>query len=312
MKGLQGWVKTHLEHRRILGMAASSLAGQESMLLRFARWMGRQGVEDPAQITRGLLEDYALFEASRPSRSGKGQPLRKISLLSILVAVRHFTRYLEKAGAVLRDEGKSLEMPKVPRACRRPPSREALAVLLASPGEDRFGLRDRAIFETLYSTGLRRAELCALNLEDCDRASGTVRVNQGKGGKDRLVPIGKTALDALARYLQRSRPRLRPRGPALFVNQYGQRMKPVVLNTLFERYCRNLELDPPITPHLLRHAFATGLLENGADIRHVQAMLGHTGIHTTEVYTHVSARRLLKQVERFHPRPRLEEQASSF
>ena len=311
MKGLQGWVKSYLEHRRMLGMAASTLAGHESMLLRFARWMGRQGVEDPAQITRTLLEEYALFESRRPSRTRKGQPIRRVTLLNELVAVRDFTHYLEKAGAVLRDEGKRLEMPKIPRTFRRPPSREALAVLLAAPGRDRFGLRDRAIFETLYSTGLRRAELCALNLEDCDRASGTVRVNQGKGGKDRMVPIGKTALGALARYLQHGRPRLRPRGPSLFVNQYGQRMKPVVLNTLFERYCRNLELDPPITPHLLRHAFATGLLENGADVRHVQAMLGHADIQTTEVYTHVSARFLLKQVERFHPRPSLEEPASS-
>ncbi len=189
---------------------------------------------------------------------------------------------------------------------RRPPSREALAALLAAPGEDRFGLRDRAIFETLYSTGLRRAELCALNLEDCDRAAGIVRVNQGKGGKDRLVPIGAKALEALARYLRQSRPVFHPHGPALFMNQYGQRMKAAGLNSLFKRYSLNLGLDPPVTPHLLRHAFATGLLERGAGIRHVQAMLGHARIETTQIYTHVSPQHLQRDIERFHPRPRLE------
>lgn len=311
MRDLGGWVKAHLEDRRALGMGAATLAVYGSVLVRLAGWLSRQGVEGPAQITRDLLERYLLFESRRPSRCGKGRPLSKATLLHEAAIIRGFTGYLEKAGAALRDEGKALDMPKVPRAFRRPPSREAIAALLAAPGEGRFGLRDRAIFETLYSTGLRRAELCALNLEDCDRASGTVRVNQGKGGKDRVVPIGKKALGALARYLARGRPKLKPRGPALFVNMYGERMKPVLLYSLFKRYSRKLELDPPVTPHLVRHAFATHLLENGAGVRHVQAMLGHARVGTTEIYTHASPQYLQKEIGRLHPRQKLEEETSS-
>ena len=150
-----------------------------------------------------------------------------------------------------------------------------------------------------------------MNLCDCDRAAATVRVNAGKGGKDRLVPIGEKALLALGRYLQKGRPALKPHGSALFVNGYGDRLHPKVLNTLFAHWSEQAGIEPPITPHLLRHAFATHLLENGADVRHVQAMLGHAQIETTARYTHVSFKALRDTMRRLDPRAALEAEPSS-
>ena len=232
--------------------------------------------------------------------------MSRFSLYGELAKVQAFLSYLLKAGAVFRNEAEGLDLGKRPRGFRRPPSREAIARLLSAPGEGPAGLRDRAIFEMLYSTGLRRAELCALNLPDVDRASGTVRVNKGKGGKDRLVPIGEKALEALALYLVKGRPRLKARGQALFAGVCGQRLGPATLNDIFQDTSKRLGLDPPITPHLLRHAFATHLLENGASVRHVQAMLGHSDISTTAIYTHVSTKSLKESLARHDPRAALE------
>ena len=294
-----------LTYERARGMALSTAKARAYSARRLLCWLEKQGGMNLTGITKELLEGYFLNEARRPARH-KGKPMSRVSLYSELGKVRRFLDYLLKIHAVQSNESLDLSVGKLPKGFRRPPSREAIARLLSAPAENPAGLRDRAIFEMLYSTGLRRSELCSLDLCDVDRTSGTVRVNKGKGGKDRLVPIGQKALDALGIYLVQARLRLKARGHALFVGKFGQRLGPTTLNNIFQDISARLGLEPRITPHLLRHAFATHLLENGASVRHVQAMLGHSDISTTAIYTHVSLRSLKEHLARIDPRVRLE------
>jgi site-specific recombinase XerD len=305
MASLFSLLAAFFTHEKTRGMALSTAKARMHTARRLLRWLEKQRVTDPSEITGELLQRYFHEEATRPARY-KERPMSRYSLHGELAKVRVFLSYLLKAGALFRNEAEGLSLGKRPRGFRKPPTREAIAKLLIAPGEDSVGLRDRAIFEMLYSTGLRRAELCALNLGDVDRASGTVRVTKGKGGKDRLAPVGEKALEALARYLVKARPRMKARGQALFVGMLGQRLGPGSLNTIFHDYSKRLGLESRITPHLLRHAFATHLLENGASVRHVQAMLGHSDISTTAIYTHVSFTGLKESLARLDPRPGLE------
>src|SRR5439155_18031594 len=156
-----------------------------------------------------------------------------------------------------------------------------VTALIEAPGTDELGLRDRAILETLYSTGLRRAELCNLDLFDLDQEGGTVRVRNGKGGRDRIVPIGTHALTALRRYLRQARPGLvaTPKQPALFVAAITRRRLSVkTLNLIVRKYADAACLGKRVTPHVLRHTCATHLLQGGADVRHVQLILGHASV----------------------------------
>ncbi len=178
-------------------------------------------------------------------------------------------------------------------------------VLLEAPGTDALGLRDRAILETLYSTGLRRAELCNLDLFDLDPDGGTVRVRNGKGGRDRVVPIGVHALAALRLYVRGARPRLvaTPRQPALFVAAVTRRRLNVkTLNLIVRKRAEAAGLGKRVTPHILRHTCATHLLQGGADVRHVQLILGHASLATTQIYTRVAIEDLTTAHQRHHPR----------
>lgn len=297
MKSLWQLWRAFLEHEKVRGLAKSTLTIQACELRRFIAWLEGQGLTDASAITCGQLARFVVEESGRIARGRTKRTLSRLTVLHEAQTAQTFLRYLAKEGVLLRDEGAGLELGKRVKSIRRPPSREAIARLLAAPGETPAGLRDRALFELLYSTGLRRAEACALDLLDVDRAGQTVTVRQGKGGKDRVVPIGKKALEALALYLQKGRPLQRPQCPALFLGQWGQRLNPKSVNALFQQWCQRAGIEPPITPHLLRHAFATHLLENGADVRHVQAMLGHSWIGTTQIYSHVSFKHLKEELE---------------
>ena len=311
MKTLEGWGRDYLEHGRARGLAPTTREVYACQLRRFLRWLNQRAIEDPSEISEAILETYFLEERKRPSRVKQDNPLSKATLHHARSVLRGFLGHLVKEGALIRNEAQGVDLGRLPRTFKKPPPRAAIRRLLRAPGETPPGLRDRALFELLYSTGLRRAEACALNLCDCDRAVATVRVNAGKGGKDRLVPIGEKALLALSRYLQKGRPALKAHSPAIFVNGYGDRLHPKVLNAIFTHWSEQAGINPPITPHLLRHAFATHLLENGAGVRHVQAMLGHAQIDTTARYTHVSFKVLKDTMQRLDPRAALEAEPSS-
>ncbi len=225
------------------------------------------------------------------------------SIARKLSCLRSFFRFLCREGTL--DQNPAVSVP-TPRLQRRLPSfldeHQIIQLLQTPPTTTWRGLRDRAILETLYSTGMRLSELVDLNREDLDSISGTAIV-RGKGKKERLCPIGQAALKAVQRYLTRRPAEQKLRMPrALFVSQKGCRLTARQIQRFLIRYARQIHLPATIHPHSLRHTFATHLLEHGADLRSVQELLGHASLSTTQIYTHVTAQRLKKIYDQTHPR----------
>jgi integrase/recombinase XerD len=219
-------------------------------------------------------------------------------------AVRGFYRHLLRDGAVRRDPTEHLDTPRANRPLPRALSRESATALVEAPDARRpAGVRDRAVLELLYATGMRASECLGLSLEDLNLSAGYV-VCTGKGGKQRLVPVGAEALEWTRRYLREVRPlhtRRRDSG-RLFVNPRGGPLSRQSLWTLVRRAAAGAGLKRRVSPHMLRHSFASHLLEGGADLRSVQAMLGHADISTTQIYTHLPTSALKRMYHAFHPR----------
>ena len=221
-----------------------------------------------------------------------------------LACLRSFFRYCNREGLCDRNPARPL---RTPRAGRKLPhfltTDEVGRLLLAPPANKNDGLRDRAILETMYSAGLRVAEVVGLNLHDYDRAAGILRV-LGKGRKERIAPVGSFASKALDRYLEIRRP-----DPdagtedqqAVFLNRFGRRLTTRSIGRMLEKHIKTCGLSSQTSPHTLRHSFATHLLDGGADLRCVQELLGHKSLTTTQIYTHVSTRRLRETYEAAHP-----------
>lgn len=218
-----------------------------------------------------------------------------------LSCVRSFFRFLCREGVL---EDNPAEAIATPRLEKRLPSfldeRQVIKLLEVPQTRKWQGLRDRAILETLYSTGIRVSELTGLNLQDVDDISGTLVV-RGKGKKERLCPIGQTALLAVRQYLHK-RPKKLSVPYAVFVSQKGTRLTVRQVDRLFRCYVKEAQLPSSISPHSLRHSFATHLLEHGADLRSVQELLGHASLSTTQIYTHITAKRLKEVYDKAHPR----------
>ena len=220
------------------------------------------------------------------------------SVCRALVAIKVFFRFLKREGHIAADPTRYLDSPKLWQLIPEVLSVEEVSRLLAAPvAEEAVGARDRAILHVLYASGLRVSELCGLNLTDVDDAC--VRV-KGKGNKERIVPIAKSAIEAVDHYLVQFRQE--GKGP-LFVTSRGQRIDRVTVWQRVKFYAKKAGIEKSISPHTLRHSFATHLLENGADLRVIQEMLGHVSIKTTDRYTHVSQRHLNEAFAKFHPRP---------
>lgn len=309
MRTPEGELQAYLEHVRVLGRSPRTVAGYVSLLGHFLRWFRQKGHADLSQASETLLEEYLIEESRRLTQRDK-KPMSPSTIEGKTYLLRGFFRFLVKENVLLASPAQTLRRGRHQPAARTAPSRKDVRLLLESVERGPVGLRDRAILEMLYSTGLRCAELCNLDLGDVDFSAETVWVRKGKGGKDRVVPVGKRALEALRDYLKAGRPALKPHSPALFLSQFGRRLTVNGAGVTVLRACARADLQTRVTPHLLRHAFATHLLENGADIRHVQAMLGHASIKSTQIYTGVTARHLKKALA-CHPRARLGEEAPS-
>jgi integrase/recombinase XerD len=233
------------------------------------------------------------------------QKLESKTVARHLVTLRNFFRFAQIQDLIAADPSVNLESPKIRRSLPGYLRLEEVERLLAEPdSKTPLGLRDRAMLEVLYSTGLRVSELTGLRVTDLDTKVGCVRCI-GKGDKERIVPVGKKALGMVDKYLRDARPKLLGKvagNPSLFVNRRGRQLSRVGVWKILSAYGRRAGLRTALTPHMLRHSFATHLLERGADLRSVQLMLGHADISTTQIYTHVVEERLKQIYKAHHPR----------
>lgn len=252
--------------------------------------MGRAGkIEDVDHLViRAFL--------ARLHRSG----LKKVSAARKLATLRTFFRYLCREGILDRNPARALLSPRMERKIPTHLEESEIATLIEVPGETDFARRARAILEMLYATGIRCAELVGLDLDDVDMGARTVRV-LGKGSKERIVPFGQPALAAVSAYLP-ARLNARPRTQALFVNARGGRLTDRWVRHIVTHRVKQVALARRLSPHSLRHSFATHLLERGADLRSIQELLGHASLSTTQRYTHVNARHILDIYKKAHPR----------
>jgi len=277
------------------GLSENTLAAYRNDLNGLAAWLVPRG-RDVAAARREDLLDYLSERVVRGAR-----PRTTARLLSSL---RRFYRYLVREGRRPDDPTLRIDMPRIGRPLPDSLSEEEVETLLGAPeAGETLGLRDRAMLELLYACGLRVSELVSVTLEQIDLTQGVVRL-MGKGSKERLVPMGEEAVDWLQRYIAHSRPDLAAGASArqLFITRRGKAMTRQAFWYRLRHYAVKSGINKALSPHTLRHAFATHLLNHGADLRVVQMLLGHSDLSTTQIYTHVARERLKELHARHHPR----------
>jgi integrase/recombinase XerD len=281
------------------GLSTNYQISTRRSLEEFARWASRQGKHSPGEIE---ASDLSAFLAYR-----KRLGLAPASLKLESVALRIFFRHLAASGSLSKDPAEFLGTPRLEKHLPHTLRIEQIERLInAPPTTNPLGLRDLAMLELLYACGLRAAELCGLRLEELFLKDRVLRVT-GKGGKTRMIPMGRKATEALEHYLHSGRPSLvSPKsGAGVFLSVRGKPLTTQRIWQLVKYYAKQAGLDESVYPHLLRHSFATHLLANGADLRIIQELLGHADISTTQIYTHVDRSGLLAAHRRFHPRRQL-------
>lgn len=284
---------THLRVER--NVSPQTVRAYAADLARYLEWAERSGV-DPLDLPPQVLRRY-LAELDRAHYARR-------TIARRLSAVRSLFAYLNREGIVTTDPAAVVATPKLPSRLPHVAPTELLTRLLAAPPADApSGLRDRALLELLYATGARVSEVAGLDLGDMDLAAGQIKVT-GKGDKQRILPLHREAVSRLRSYVSEGRPALKPRmgEDALFLNRGGTRLTDGGIRRMLHRRLAELGATVNVTPHTLRHTFATHLLEAGADLRSVQDLLGHVALSTTQIYTHLGVERL-RQVHRdAHPR----------
>ena len=299
-------VRTYLDHLGVeRGLAANSLTSYRRDLRRYTEFLAERGMEDLASVTESDVTDFLVRlregDDSHP-------PLAAGSAGRGLVAVRGLHRFAVREGIVPVNVAAGVRPPAPPRRLPKAlPVPDVEAIIAAAAFDDSpLAVRDQALVELLYATGARISEAIGLDLDDLDMESAVVRL-AGKGGKQRLVPVGSYALGALSAYLVRSRPGLAAEGagtPALFLNARGGRLSRQSAWVVLRRAARRAGVTAEVSPHTLRHSFATHLLDGGADVRVVQELLGHASVTTTQVYTLVTVDKLREVYASSHPRAR--------
>lgn len=303
---IAAWLLRHLDALEIRQISAASRKARKSNLAHFNAWCVEHAIDTPPQVTHAHVEAFQghLFRYRRRD----GQPLSASGQTNILSAVSAFFSWLVKHRHLPSNPASDMELPRVPKGLRDPMTASEVEAVLALPDITYAqGLRDRAMLEVLYGTGIRRMELAALNVADIERERGTLHVRRGKGGKGRFVPIGERAVAWLTKYETEARPMLArdPHDPALFLNIDGKRLSMNALSWRVRQYLDRAGVHKAGACHLFRHTMATVMLDNGADVRHVQEMLGHADIGTTQHYTKVSIAKLQAVHAATHPAARL-------
>lgn len=292
----------HLEVER--NFSGESLRAYRNDLLQFRAFLEKRGQLDLATVDHLCLRAYLAETAARPLADGKTYERRSIARK--LASVRSLFRYLHKRGELHENPAKLLRTPKVNRNLPGFLDEGQVGALLNGPDESWSGLRDRTILEMLYGTGLRVSELVKLDMLDLELGRGTLRAH-GKGRKVRMLPLLPSAMQCLnAWFAVRTKPPraaqgIDPATRAVFINQRGTRLTDRSVRRLVEHYVEKAAITCHVSPHTLRHTFATHLLNHGADLRDVQELLGHASLATTQVYTHVTTARMLDVYEKAHP-----------
>lgn len=303
--GLAVAIDKYLEWMKGKDYSPSSIRSRKHYLCFFARWCQEHEIARVEDVTRAMVERYQLYLLQVESAKCAGI-LSENSRHRHMRTVYLLFKWLMKRNCVLINPAQDLEMPE--RSKRLPHNvlnvSEVECVLAQANLKTGAGIRDRAIMETLYSTGMRRSELVHLMLHDVDMERGTVFISQGKGKKDRIVPIGERALLWIEKYLREVRPKMAKQKEEreLFLTKYGKAFRSAdCLTSLLGKYIKAANLGKSGACHIFRHSMATLMLENGADIRYIQEMLGHECLNTTEIYTKVSIAKLKEVHERTHP-----------
>lgn len=292
-----------LEHERARNYSLRTVQMHDFHLARFIAFCEERGITSVHDVTRPVVVRFQRFLFYY--RSKRGRMLGYSSQSQALGAVRQMFRYLTRASVVYANPAADLELPRrgqmLPKATLS--IDEVERILQAIDPKNPMAIRDRAILETLYSTGMRRVELCCLKVFDLDEERGVLMVRQGKGKKDRVVPIGDRALAWVRKYIDEERHlvALEPDDLWLFLTEEGEALSPGWLTQAVRRHIDNAEIGKSGSCHLFRHTMATLMLEGGADIRYIQEILGHASLETTQVYTRVSIERLKKVHAMAHP-----------
>lgn len=300
---LYHFMQRFLAWQREKNYAEKTIEGREVYLRYFIQWCDERGLGRPPDITKPILERYQRYLFLY--RKANGEPMSTRSQHTRITPVRAFFKWLTRQNYILYNPASDLELPKLEK--RLP--KHILTVgevetILRQPDLDTItGLRDRALLETLYSTGIRRMEVINLKVFDIDTERGTLMVRQGKGKKDRMLPIGERALKWVEKYRDEARNEFATNADdgTLFLTQLGEAFTPNRLTQLVRDYVDAAEIRKRGSCHLFRHTMATLMLENGADVRFIQAILGHVSLETTQIYTQVSIRKLKDIHTATHP-----------
>jgi integrase/recombinase XerD len=290
------------------GLSRNTLEAYRSDLEQYGEYLGRRGL-DPLRITPVEL---AGFVSELAGGEGGRRPVAPATLQRKIACLRSFYRHLRREQLIEHDPASELRAPRSRARLPEVLSRDEVARLLSQPrGATPTGLRDRALLETMYACGLRASEAIGLELSELDLEAGILRA-RGKGSKERIVPIGSKAIESLRAYLEQGRPRLVGVGEErrVFVNHRGAGLSRQGLYKIVQRHAAAAGLAHRMSPHTLRHTFATHLLAGGCDLRSLQEMLGHADIATTQIYTHLSAERLRDVYFDAHPRAQIDVEAA--
>ncbi len=301
-------VDAFLDHLAVeRGLAANTRLAYREDLAEFGGFLRRKGIGQIQSVQSPHITAF-LLEQRKPGFTARGNPRQGLSARSVarrLAAIRMFFRFLAREKLLAVDATQTIDSPRLWRTLPHALDYQEVEQLLAAPQiRTKLGLRDRAMLELMYATGLRVGEVARLTLSEVNFEAGFLRT-VGKGSKERIVPVGRQAVAWLQRYLEASRPSMGKNArsrPEIFLSSRGGPLSPKTIWHLVKKYAHRAGIVKNITPHTLRHSFATHLLDNGGDLRVIQEMLGHADIATTQIYTHVDQRRLKEAHYRFHPR----------
>ena len=303
---LESLGEEYIQSLKTRNLAQRTVEGQRWRLSKFFLYLYQQGVDRFEQINKPLILDYQteLYH----SLSKQGKPYGASYQNSMLSVVKSFTNFLKERDYIISDPGHGIQYAKTPKILPRSilTKSEARKIINAPDVKTTLGYRDKTIMEVLYTTGIRKEELNNLTLNDVDYHDGFLRINKGKGGKDRMVPLGKIACRYLENYIKSVRPDLikDPFNDHLFLSVRGNKLSKNVAWWLVKKYAKKAKIKKTVSPHTFRHTCATAMLKNKADVRAVQELLGHESLDTTQIYTRVTIDDLKKVHSRCHPRER--------